>query len=85
MVGHGGVVVAFILAPFGGSGATHAHFLRYCCFLYSYDTLLSVASMYQPALSNLRLAPSNLQTERHGSAIFMISNGVEGRGKSANA
>ena len=25
MVGHGGVVVAFILAPFGGSGAIHTH------------------------------------------------------------
>jgi hypothetical protein len=25
MVGHGGVVVAFILAPFGGSGVIHSH------------------------------------------------------------
>jgi hypothetical protein len=25
MEGHGGVVVAFILAPFGGSGAIHTH------------------------------------------------------------
>jgi hypothetical protein len=28
MVGHGGVAVAFILAPFGGPGAIHTHLYR---------------------------------------------------------